>query len=210
MKNVQFAVSAALLAATGVAQAELSANIGVSSNYYFRGVTQTDDAAAVSGGLDWGHESGFYLGTWMSNVDFGGKEDVEVDFYGGFSDEANVGSGLGYDVGALWYHYPNGGTIDYAEAYGNLSYWYLSGGVAYTFWGETDDGAFDNGDVYYNASLDLPLPETLGEGLGVSLFGGHYDFDDADSYGQWGVGVRKDAGELGGVSVAYEQADGER
>nr|MDJ0870709.1 TorF family putative porin [Gammaproteobacteria bacterium] len=43
---------------------DLSANIGVVSNYYFRGVTQTDDKAAVQGGLDWVHGTGIYVGTW--------------------------------------------------------------------------------------------------------------------------------------------------
>ena len=79
MKYTQTLLASALMAGASVAQAELSANIGVASNYYFRGITQTDDSAAVSGGIDYAHDSGFYLGTWMSNVDFGGNEDVEVE-----------------------------------------------------------------------------------------------------------------------------------
>ena len=70
MKFTKSILATALLAGAGVAQAELSANIGVASNYYFRGITQTDDGAAVSGGIDYNHESGFYVGTWMSNIDF--------------------------------------------------------------------------------------------------------------------------------------------
>jgi len=55
-----------------------SANIGAVSNYVWRGVTQTGDQPAVQGGLDVAHESGFYAGTWVSNVDFdeGSSEDV--------------------------------------------------------------------------------------------------------------------------------------
>jgi uncharacterized protein (TIGR02001 family) len=55
-----------------------SANIGAVSNYMWRGVTQTGDQAAVQGGIDVAHESGFYAGTWLSNVDFdeGAPEDV--------------------------------------------------------------------------------------------------------------------------------------
>ena len=48
----------------------VSANIGVVSNYVWRGITQTDDKAAVQGGVDYSHSSGFYAGTWVSNVDF--------------------------------------------------------------------------------------------------------------------------------------------
>ena len=55
-----------------------SANIGAVSNYIWRGVTQTGDQAAIQGGIDVSHESGFYAGTWASNVDWdeGGSEEV--------------------------------------------------------------------------------------------------------------------------------------
>jgi len=55
-----------------------SANIGAVSNYMWRGVTQTGDQAAVQGGIDVAHESGFYAGTWVSNIDWdeGSGEDV--------------------------------------------------------------------------------------------------------------------------------------
>jgi uncharacterized protein (TIGR02001 family) len=55
-----------------------SANIGVVSNYMWRGQTQTGDQAAVQGGLGVAHESGFYASTWISNVDFdeGSSEEV--------------------------------------------------------------------------------------------------------------------------------------
>ncbi len=48
-----------------------SANVGVVSNYLWRGVTQADDGPAVQGGVDYAHSSGFYLGTWVSNIDWG-------------------------------------------------------------------------------------------------------------------------------------------
>lgn len=92
-------LAAAVLA--GPASAQVSGNVGVVSNYLFRGVTQTDDGAAVQGGFDFEHESGFYTGTWLSNVDFGGKEDVEVDLYAGYRGEFGS-SGASWDVGAIY------------------------------------------------------------------------------------------------------------
>jgi uncharacterized protein (TIGR02001 family) len=191
-------IAAALLGSATVAQAELSANVAAASNYLFRGITQTGDSAAVSGGLDYNFDSGLYLGTWMSNVDFA---NAEVDVYAGFA--GDITEEFGYDVGTLYYYYPNGGNIDYAEVYGNLSYSLLSGGIAYTYYGETDDGAFDNGDVYYHAALDLPFEI---DGFTSSIFAGHYYFDDADSYNHWGLTVSKDAGDFGSFSASYEQA----
>jgi uncharacterized protein (TIGR02001 family) len=75
---------AASLGTTGAALAQapwsFSANIGAVSNYVWRGVTQTGDQAAIQGGLDVSHESGFYAGTWVSNIDWdeGSSEEVIV------------------------------------------------------------------------------------------------------------------------------------
>jgi len=211
-------LATALLAAAGSVQAELSANLGVQSNYYFRGITQTDDKAAVSGGIDYAHDSGFYLGTWLSNVDFGGKEDVEVDGYAGFGSDIGD-TGIGYDVSAWYYWYPGaggdaqGGDLDYAEASGSLSYWWLTATVAYTFWAEADGpGAFQDGDFWYELGVD---PGWSYEGFAPTASIGHYSFDDDGDdvggskldldYTTWSIGISKDAGDFGSLSVNYEQ-----
>ena len=214
-------LASALLAATGAAQAELSANLGVQSNYYFRGVTQTDDKAAISGGLDYSHESGFYVGTWMSNIDFTSapKTDVEIDGYAGFGGDIGD-TGLSYDLSGWYYWYPGaggdaqGGELDYAEASGSLGFGPVTATIAYTFWAEADDDniqAFQEGDIYYNLSADLPFEY---EGFTSSVFIGYYDFDDDGggpgedlNYTHWGIGISKDAGDFGSFSVNYEQVD---
>jgi uncharacterized protein (TIGR02001 family) len=216
------------MAGAGVAQAELSANIGVASNYYFRGVTQTDDGAAVSGGIDYAHDSGFYLGTWMSNIDFGDaspKADVEIDGYAGFGGDIGD-TGLGYDISGWYYWYPGsggdaqGGDLDYAELSGSLSFWWLTGTVAYTVWAEQDGdtvAGFQEDDIYYNLSID---PGWSYEGFAPTAFIGYYDFDkdgDKDEFGEdvdlnythWGIGISKDAGDFGSFSINYEQVDDE-
>ena len=104
-------IAATMLASTSVAQAEISANVALATDYVFRGVSQTDNQFAIQGGFDWAHDSGFYLGTWASNVDsnfFGGATDpqIELDLYGGFANE--FGNGFGYDLGYLRYQYPGG------------------------------------------------------------------------------------------------------
>jgi hypothetical protein len=55
----------------------VSANIGAVSNYIWRGVTQTQDGAAVQGGLDVSHESGFSAGVWASNIDWNNEGDSQ-------------------------------------------------------------------------------------------------------------------------------------
>ena len=78
----------------------VSGNIGLFSDYRFRGMTQTDYGPALQGGFDIGHSSGFYIGNWNSNVEqklYNGAS-LEMDFYGGF--KGAVGD-FSYDLGAI-------------------------------------------------------------------------------------------------------------
>ncbi|HEY0721869.1 MAG TPA: TorF family putative porin, partial [Gammaproteobacteria bacterium] len=75
--NMKSVVAASVLAAvmgSGAAMAGASANVGATSNYVWRGITQTADGAAVSGGLDYSHDIGLYVGTWTSNTAWGSAE----------------------------------------------------------------------------------------------------------------------------------------
>ncbi len=203
---------------------DLSANIGVVSNYYFRGVTQTDDGAAVQGGLDWGHDIGIYLGTWASNVDFDGEETVvnvdgdtvrvkgrnntsyELDLYGGWDFDHWLPENFRLGLNTIYYAYPDSGPdIDYYEVGGSAGWRWISAGVQYTVWGDADDGPFQDGDVYYYGQLDIPLPK----GFSIGGLFGRYNFDDADDYNHWGISLSKDAGKFGTFSANYEQTNGD-
>ena len=112
---ISITLLAALQAAPAIVSADVSSNVSASSNYLFRGVTQTDGAAAVQGGLDYEHASGFYAGGWGSNVDFGDGTSYELDL-AGFSGSVEE---LGYDVGYIYYAYPDApDSIDFGELYG--------------------------------------------------------------------------------------------
>ncbi|MCL7744949.1 TorF family putative porin [Guyparkeria hydrothermalis] len=207
--SIASAVSLSALTLPSVAAAEVSANIGVVSNYLFRGITQTDDSAAVQGGLDYAHESGLYAGTWASTVDFGDDTSYEIDFYAGYG--GSIGD-LGYDVGYIYYAYPDAPSdIDFGEIYGSLTYSYLTAGLAYTVNGQADDGPFTEGDLYYYAGVDVPFGES---GYTGSLYYGYYTFDDDGDvgygdmdYGHWTASVAKDAGDFGSFTMSFEMAD---
>ncbi len=195
-------LASALVGASSLAQAEVTANVAVVSDYLFRGISQSSNAA-VQGGLDYKSDSGVYLGTWLSNVDFGGQ--VETDLYAGYGSEIN---GLGYDVGALYYWYPDsggdakGGDLDYAEVHLGLSYAMVSASVSYTVWGEADNAPFDTGDLYYSLSGEFPLQNDFS----LTLSAGYYDFNeeitnDSESYLHYGASLAKGVGEFGSLSV---------
>ncbi len=208
--SIASAVSLSALTLPSVAAAEVSANVGVVSNYFFRGVTQTDDSAAVQGGLDYAHESGFYAGTWASNVDFGADAaNYELDLYAGYG--GSVGD-LSYDVGYVYYAYPDSpDDIDFGEIYGSLTYSYLTAGLAYTANGQADAGPFIQGDLYYYAGVDVPFGDS---GFSGSLYYGYYTFDDDGEpgygdmdYGHWTASIGKDAGDFGSFNMSFEMAD---
>ncbi len=192
------ALSAAVVAGvltSGQSMAAMEANIGVANNYIWRGMTQTQDQASISGGLDYSGESGFYLGTWTSNVDFG--EDAtstgyELDFYGGISSEQD---GFGYDLGYIYVAYPSMEDSDFSEVYLNGIFGGLTLGVAL----QVDADFTDEDYLYMSAGYDVEINEEWGMGF----YAGKYDRkDDTDSDGglikdvtHYGVSVSK--GEFG-------------
>ncbi|MGY6555113.1 MAG: TorF family putative porin [Wenzhouxiangella sp.] len=188
---------------TDQARAELSANIGVVSNYYFRGFSETDGGPAVQGGLDWEAASGFYVGTWASNVDFGDSTSYELDLYLGFANELD--NGLGYDFGYLYYAYPDAPeSAGFGEIYGELSFGLFSIGAAYVV-NDSSDSALETGDLYYHAGIDLPLANEFSLGFLV----GRTAFDDsaAENYTHFVASLGKATEALGAFSFNLEYED---
>lgn len=149
------------------AESSLEGNIGFTNNYVWRGMTQTDDQAAISGGLDFA-AGGFYIGTWASNVDFGDDTSSEQDIYFGYGGDAG---GVSYDVGYIAYMYSGGDDLDFSEVYVSVG---ASGfSLTYSYLVDADYDA-DSGDETYLA-LDYELP--LSGDIGVSLHYGIYDKD---------------------------------
>ncbi len=110
------------LAAEPTPEHTVTGNLGLFSQYIFRGLTQTDRDPALQGGFDYAHSSGFYAGTWGSNISwlkenatvaaggvlvpfgtYGQGGSLELDFYGGY--KMTFGD-FGVDVGTLYYWYP--------------------------------------------------------------------------------------------------------
>jgi uncharacterized protein (TIGR02001 family) len=123
--------STAAMAQTKVPEPDytLSYNVGAVSDYRFRGMAQTSFNPALQAGVDFAHKSGFYLGTWGSNVswlkDYAGATQgaLEIDLYGGFKGE--ISKDFTYDLGLITYQYPGNNAAtnaDTTELYGALTY----------------------------------------------------------------------------------------
>ena len=179
-----------LMGSTMVAHAEFSGNISVSNNYIWRGLTQTQDQPAISGGLDWAHSSGFYIGTWASNVEYASEDafSYEHDIYAGYAGEYN---GVSYDVGYLYYNYNEQAEFDFGEIYVGVGYAGFSA-TAYIFTHtQAEESAgqgplgrdydFGFGETYY-ISLDYGFELPQLEGWEFGLHAGYHDGDFVDAF----------------------------
>lgn len=191
MKSIKISLVAALLAASTTAFAEekselgISANVAMTSNYVWRGMTQTNNSPAIQGGFDLDYK-GFYLGTWGSNVEFGDeKNSMEMDLYLGYAGEVDKFS---YDIGFIEYVYPNmSDEYNFGEAYLSLGYDFdvASLSAMYALGVDTHDAdsAADDWEPtdYVEVGVSVPLPsevaldltygsyEDMGENYSVSL-----------------------------------------
>ncbi|WP_144212620.1 TorF family putative porin [Shewanella donghaensis] len=197
-----------LMSAT--AFAEVTGNIGATSNYLWRGVSQTGDSVAVQGGVDYENESGFYAGTWASNVDFGDGTSYELDLYAGYG--GSITEDLSYDINYLYYAYPDSpGSVDFGEVSVGLAWKWLDVSYSHTVNGGDDiaSGTLDSKDMMYaQANLTFPLTEKLSLGI-------HYGYSDGDiitswfgtdSYSEYNVSLSTDT-DFGTISFMASDTD---
>jgi uncharacterized protein (TIGR02001 family) len=186
MKRTIILLSAITLA-TGMFSASLhaveglSANAAVTSNYMWRGKTQTEDQAAVSGGVDFNAKSGFYVGAWASNVKYG-TATAELDLYIGYGFSVND---FTFDVGYLNYVYPAGDDLDFSEVYGSVSWEFLT--VGYNVLANSDAGGDFGDDDYVFADLAFEVSD----GLELGFHYGTSSYDAGGDYSDYGVSLSK-------------------
>lgn len=180
-KLLTAAIASTLMAGTGLAQAEepavvtgdslvegftISGNVALTTDYRFRGISQSDEDIAVQGGFDAEFGPGFYVGIWGSSVDFDSNDgydgSLELDYYGGWS--SSIGdTDFGVDVGYIYYDYPgdSGDEGDYQEFYVGGSWKDLSIQVNYSddYYAETDDFWYVSGDYSFSVmdTIDVAL-----------------------------------------------------
>lgn len=209
-----------LLASLSIVQAveqpfDFSANVALTSDYVWRGFTQTDEEMAIQGGFDIEHESGLYLGTWGSNVKFLEDETVapedrasmEWDLYLGFSNE--LPSGATYDIGYVYYAYPDAGealNYDFDEFSFSLGYGIDNSEVAFSY-------AYAReffGDVGKAHHYELSVNHALGSGFGLGGHVGWQEFSDeeiaGESYTHYGVSLSYSISGID-LSLAYSNTD---
>ena len=177
----------------------ITGNVGLFSQYIFRGLTQTNRKPALQGGFDYAHSSGFYAGTWASNISwlrenasfiaggvpfqqgtYGEGGSLEWDFYGGYKFTL---SDFGFDVGTLYYWYP--GKINPAvaaasapfevpradtwEVYAAASWKFVTAKFSYSLMDKTFGVNDSNGTYYLDLSANVPLGDYVKPLTGFTL-----------------------------------------
>lgn len=206
LKKTVIAGLVAAACGSGLAQAQqsqapasphtLTGNVGFFSQYIFRGLTQTNRDPALQGGFDYSHASGFYAGTWASNISwlkenfsspgapagtYGEGGSLEWDFYGGY--KWSLPSDFSLDLGTLYYWYP--GKInpvasaffapfevpkaDTWELYGALGWKWLSAKYSYSIMNQTFGTKDTQGTWYLDLSANVPLGDFSKEMSGWTL-----------------------------------------
>lgn len=182
----------------------ISYNAAVTSDYRYRGISQTRLQPALQGGADYvNNKSGLYAGTWLSTSrwtkDAGGGGDIEWDLYAG--KRGRLDQDISYDVGVLSYVYPANGLEDVAgfsnanttELYGQLGY-----GPAYVKYSHAVTNLFGFVDSRHSGYTDLGANLDAGNGLTVNLHLGRQSVRHASpaSYTDWKIGATQDFGVL--------------
>ena len=221
-----FADEAAAPAAKAAAETPtytIAYNVGLFSQYIFRGLTQTAGRPAIQGGVDFSHSSGFYLGSWASNISwledakqggdgFGYNESsLELDLYGGYR---GAFKDVSYDVGLLQYVYPGtpvSGQVraETTELYAQLGYKWVTGKISVVASNDAFGFRDQRGTYYADLTANYPLTDTIT--LIAHVGRQEYDKNDAikASYTDWKLGASKAF--ANGVTVGgyYTDTNGE-
>lgn len=209
MRKIFLAMAIASAFTTGIARADdakpdndVSFNAAVTSDYRYRGISQSRLDPALQGGADYvNNPTGLYAGTWLSSIkwieDEGGGDDVEWDLYAG--KRGDITKDVSYDVGVLSYVYPSNGlrpSANTTELYGQLGY-----GPVYAKYSYSLTNLFGFADSKGSGYLDLGGNFDIGDGLTINVHAGHQNVanSSAFSYTDWKLGVTKDFGVVTGA-----------
>lgn len=207
--GISTAAHADPLVEEGAIPGEFSANVALATDYVFRGISQTDNEAAIQGGFDYLYDfgpAGVHAGIWGSNVKFTDAT-IEIDYTVGVGGSVD---NFSWDVSGIYYTYPGASSslnYDFFEIAPSLGYDFgfmsLGAGVNYSpeYFGDSGDA------TYTHANIDIPI----GKYFTVSGNVGYQTIDDnaafgTDDYTDWGVSVSTEVAGFG-LSAGWTDTD---
>ena len=224
-------IAVALVSISGLAQSQttepastLSFNVGATTDYRYRGISQSRLQPAVQGGIDYSDKSGFYVGAWGSTIKFikdtgttysttGVKGSTELDLYAGY--KASVGD-VAYDVGVLRYQYM-GNNLQIVSGYANANTTEIYGaatlGVVTAKYSHSLTNVFGTPDSKNSYYFDLSAAFDLGNGFTLVPHVGHQMVNNKTvlgTYTDYALTLSKDLGKGLTASVAVVGTDADK
>ncbi len=214
--------------AAAAAPGPFTANLTLTNDYRYRGISQSNFRPAIQGGFDYAHSSGFYIGNWNSSISWisdsasmagnSASAPIEMDFYGGYKYEWS--KGFTADLGILQYYYPTTNLSAFAanpnttEIYAaqNFTFDAVTGFLKFSWAASTLFGTANSAGSNYT---DLTVNYDTGLwGLALNAHVGYQyvagktvsgDISNSSlfSYTDWKLGVTKDFGSGFSGSMAY-------
>ena len=201
-----------------------SGNVALTSEYLYRGISQTDDQPAIQGGFNYELEIAkpvsVYAGVWGSNVDFSAFESdathgasIEMDWVGGFRGTFGS-SGVTWDVGFIYYSYPG------ADSSYNYNFWEAQTAIGYDFGVASVTGSVNYSPDFFGSSgtawypklaVSVPIPSV--DGLSLSAYVAKQYVQDEATYGidkdyvEWNLTVSYNVLDWFDASIAYEDTN---
>jgi uncharacterized protein (TIGR02001 family) len=181
---------------------DVSANVGIVSDYVFRGISQTDGDMAIQGGVDVKHSSGAYAGTWMSSLNGNNAPfqpapgSAEQDLYVGYGYKLN--DDVSFDLRLTQFNYIDASTVNYYETHASATFYNITLGADYTnnaqLFGDSSTSVTNNNAIHYYGSYTYTFPMEI---VGTAKVG-QVDYKDdfavlnnEHSYNYWNLGVSK-------------------
>jgi uncharacterized protein (TIGR02001 family) len=206
--RLQPLMAAALACSTSLTLAEdapspFSANVTLTTDYIYRGITQTNHQPAIQGGFSFNHASGVYASVWGSNVDFqdGDEANIEIDYAIGHAGNAGA---FGWDANLTYLTYPGADSdleYDSFELALTGSYDFEVALVSATIAHATDGMAAEEAS-YVAGDIEIPLPYGL-------AFGAHLGYRELElgvDYTNWKAALSTELAGIG-LELAYTDTD---
>ncbi|QIL19394.1 TorF family putative porin [Thermomonas sp. HDW16] len=222
-RRARIAIAVLALLGFADAQAGTSGNVSLTSDYVFRGLSQTNQKPALQGGVEYASDGGFYIGTWGSNASWLSdlststapiSSSLELDVYGGY--RGQFSEAVSYDVGAAYYWYPGDfpsgfNSADTLELYAGVTVDAsdkISLGAKYSYAPTDLFGYVDsNGSGY----LDLSASFAVADGWSIGAHAGKQwiegNGNSAFEYTDWKLGVTREFDNGFSVGLAYTGTD---
>lgn len=212
-------LASAILLASGSAAAGTSGTLALTSDYLFRGLSQTNQEPALQGGIEYAHDGGFYAGVWGSNIswlsDYSSagvpvSNSVELDGYLGW--RGAVGEHVKLDAGVYTYYYPGDYPAGFVRPYTTEAYFGVLLGPASLKYYHAATNLFGFADSDGSGYLDASVNYEFSPGWVLNAHAGRQRVrrTSAASYSDWRLGLTRNFSSGWSLALAYADTNAER